>query len=339
MSMIKWTEKITSCASKPNITRVNGFFLNVQTQVELVVQYLLVSDTWTSPVDFVNAACLPAYLTPYQLHDEQGNLLETRLNEVLLKRDIVWGPTAMSNGTQWACRVNCTYGERPSYADGGNGNTERPPTVNDPITIECSTLERTAPLRLDWSSPRRMVVNTVGQPFFDPVTVTYHDRLLRVTRHEYRNPAATQLAFEDAINEYAIWGCDARTLKVNTIEGSWSTDKFGWDVTYSIEHNRYTWDLMPLNQGTKCLQERGSPGVGTYFQGVDWIRDKNGQLVNEPTNLSQDQKVQTEDTTFYATGTIFSTTNTPYYFEDNPFVGYLAADFTLLNFPDLSRIV
>ena len=323
MSIVSWEEKFTSANAVPFIRRNFGVPI-LESKTELVVTWILISDQWMSPRGFLHAPVVPGYLTPYRLRDESGTVIDSG-PELLIRKEVVWGPTPHGN-TQFACRINCTYGEMPTSDDAG-GMESREPVPEDDVQIERSRVEKVMPLRHDWSTPRRPVVNTVGQKFFDPITITYHESLYRITRHEYRNPFAVQQRFEGRINHAAFWGFPPRTLKINGIDASYVPKKFGWNVTYEIETNRFTWDLMPLNQGTRTGQfEWIIQDWGLYQINYHDIVDKSGQPISDPVNLD-------------ANGLPIPENGTPYYFEDNPFVGYLAENFELLLLPNVMTMI
>ncbi len=302
MSIIHWEEKLESCVQVPMISRVSGE-RTFASRTTVSVVHLLISDTLMTAHEFVRVSELPAFVSKYISTGE----------ERLIRREVVWGPTTNAKN-ECVCRVRCTY-DIDELTDAGSLKV-RAPTVNDPVTVSMSWVERTIPLRVDRNGKR--VTNTVGQEFFDPVTITRHDPIWSITRREFRNPLVVANSYEGKINYNAIWGCDARTLRVNTIESSFSPEVFGWMVTYNIEKKYDGWDLKPLNLGTRERVAGQSESDASYRE----ILDEKGQPISDPVLLSK-------------TG---EQTDTPYYFADDPFVGYEAIDFSVLFLPNISDL-
>lgn len=295
--------EMRSCEASPSVVKINNIWC-ITEQYKIEVAYTLVSNDICGPVAFISSEVIPYIYTDYIYTD--GETTAEWGRQVLLTKKLE--SIESLEGQAIMAKVVCTYGQ----ATLDTQRTQRGPSPEDPVQISCSLVEREIPLKVDRTG--RKVVNSAGEFFYDPITVNYHERQIRISRKEYRNPLSMAMSYTDRINSTAIWGFPAYTLKL-TVEHSFDSKDFGWNVTYVFETRWDTWWSYPLDQGFKEIKD------GLLVP----ILDDDGSPISTPALLD-------------GSGHQLSSGGSPVYPSD-PFKGYLTANFNGLRLPQVNWIV
>lgn len=113
------------------------------------------------------------------------------------------------------------------------------------------------------------VVNAAGIYFDPPIERDQSRLLITMTRNELVFPLANALAYQDATNSDAWFGCAIGTCKMNNITGKF-TKEAGisfYECVYEVEVRYEGWQHKILNQGLTqaggqpCTEEDGTTAV------------------------------------------------------------------------------
>jgi len=179
------------------------------------------------------------------------------------------------DGTVWIVTVK--YGTADSNSSGGGGDQSLAPWRRK-AKVKWSHVN--VPQNVLWTIDGKMIANSCGDPFAEPVTRDSAHAVLTVTQNELMYDEPTALGYINTVNANTWLGGKAGTLKCLTFEGEKQEDEnWGqyWTVNFSAEYNPDPggWDTVILDAGYRQL-----------VKGAKYNIMVNGVPVNSPVPLN-----------------------------------------------------
>ena len=149
--------------------------------------------------------------------------------------------------------VKCEFDNDPSSQSQENED-DKDTAVNRPAIVEWDSEFGEEVLYQDFDSPRKAILNPVGQQFDPPPTRRVIFPVLTVERYQATFVPATILAYTDHVNSDAFYGADPGHALMTQIRARQVIEDGVklWNVTYRVRFavSEDGFLLKPLNQGS-----------------------------------------------------------------------------------------
>ncbi len=225
------------------------------------------------PVEVLAFAWLPQMGQRYNLAGESAGVFVVNREAKLVR------PTA--RGTLW--EVNIDY-ER--FGDpNSNGNENDEPSEDDHFTLSCSWESVRKPLY--WDRNGKVVCNSAGDRYPQPVEYDHDILAMTLTRSEKRNPLPKVLRYHNTVNSLSFFGFPREKVKL-CITPNWTGKN--WSVSYVFQVNPDGWKVKVLDQGLRAKQKGPFPNGAEIEQpGFEVVRPilENGHQVTTPRFLKE----------------------------------------------------
>jgi len=144
--------------------------------------------------------------------------------------------------------------------------------LNRPPVIKYGASKHQKPIDRAYDANNNLVAlkNSAGE-YFDPVVEIDDSRIVvTIDRNEAAVSLGTFAAYQDTVNLNIFAGQPVRTGKLNiTAQTGFENNQFYWQVTYTIEWRRDTWDLNLLDRGIHVLDPLGSGKLVNAYDPVN----------------------------------------------------------------------
>lgn len=191
-------------------------------------------------------------------------------------------------GRFWEWEVAYTLGgefsNAPTSGSSSSGGEKAATLLNFSTSMELEDYAVAADLDGVWNC------NSIGEFFADPLIVKTGILSLNYSRREYQNPLVKIKNYFQTVNNAAIWGFAAGTLKVADISFSaaQTTEETTYDVQYKIQYRPKGWNVEKANSGlyynngtsiVRALNNDGSPVDQPILLALDGTKLASGAAV------------------------------------------------------------
>lgn len=246
-----------------------------------------------------NAATRPGWsiasinIDRYDAHPDDSRLRAVSVSSTPLTGELGWFDVVYT----YSSKRNFAEGEGSTDPSGNGGSPGQsdPSFITDPTArtpvITYSENKRTVAATLDWDAPRKLYINSAGQPY-EGQTTELMTGVLTVTfnRSAALDVAAKQYGYVNKLNDdwFQVVSTDGfyeeGTLRCNSWRGAKQHEEgYGWFTACTVEFEvMYEgWDIQLLDAGY-YRREQIEPGV----YGLAKILDpRSGQPLDAPTKL------------------------------------------------------
>lgn len=243
---------------------------------------VITDDVNDGPLTVVNASGVPAYRSTYTWGNDSDpwcfcNSITASIRDVKETRRL-WTLTLV-HSTRPATRCADTKIEDP---------------LMEPLRVRGSFSQFSKPAEKDRNS--KAIRNSVDEPFVPAIEIDDSRKILYIQRNTRVISLSQWCDFSDSVNSNAMWGLDARCIKLN--QWDWEVLYYGtcdWYVSHQWEfHMQYDkekaeyskWNHRPLDVGFRYLDGGTAPDYKTIPDRIDYPRhqptplDGHGEIVD-----------------------------------------------------------